>query len=143
MRNNKKSKMLVAVVALFSVVGLSACSSGGPRDTTMVKQYNDPAAEAYHHDVYHTDTRTYHNRNVTAQDQGTSERDIRTTQTIRQRVMDQDSLSMAAKNVKVITINGDVVLKGSVQSFAEKNRIESIAKDVAGSTRVSNEITVR
>lgn len=79
---------------------------------------------------------------VTAQDQGTSEYDIRTTRTIRKQVVAQDDFSSNAKNVKIITINGTVVLKGPVKTMAEKNKIASIAANVAGETKVVNEITV-
>ncbi|AGH94462.1 BON domain-containing protein [Pseudobdellovibrio exovorus] len=143
-KNQNSKKLAMAVLALASMVGMTACSNSGARDNTMVRQYNDPAVDHdYHHVHPTTHSATYHNRNVTAQDQGASEADIRTTQSIRQRIINQDSLSFAAKNVKVITIDGEVILKGPVENMAERNRIESIAKDVAGRTRVKNEITIK
>ena len=82
------------------------------------------------------------NRGLTAQDQGSSDMDIKTTQAIRQQVVAQDEFSSTAKNIKIITINGLVVLKGPVRTMAEKSKIEAIAMNVAGHTKVTNEITV-
>lgn len=79
---------------------------------------------------------------VTAQDQGTSEYDMQTTRTIRKKIVAQDDFSSNAKNVKIITINGTVVLKGPVETMAEKSTIESIATNIAGSAKVVSEITV-
>ena len=82
------------------------------------------------------------NSEWTAEDQGSSDSDIQMTQEIRREVVDQDQFSSNAKNIKVITRDGQVVLKGPVRTMSEKMRIESIAKRVAGNTRVISAITV-
>lgn len=82
------------------------------------------------------------NYETTSQDQGNSEADIKTTQAIRQEVTSQEDFSMNAKNVKIVTMNGLVVLKGPVKTRAEKNKIELIAKSIAGKTKVTSEITI-
>lgn len=64
------------------------------------------------------------------------------TQTIRQQIVDQKEFSTNAKNIKIITRDGVVVLKGPVNTLAEKNKIESIAANAAGKTKVSSQITV-
>ena len=79
---------------------------------------------------------------LNAQDQGTSDYDIKMTQTIRQQIIDQKGFSTNAKNIKIITRDGVVVLKGPVNTLAEKNKIESIAANAAGKTKVSSQITV-
>lgn len=86
--------------------------------------------------------RITNNSEWTAEDQGSSEYDVKTTQEIRKQVVDQDQFSSNAKNVKVITRDGWVVLKGPVKTMSEKIRIESIAKRVAGNSKVTNVITV-
>ena len=65
-------------------------------------------------------------------DQGTSEADRKTTQQIRQAVVDDKTLSFTAKNVKIITKDGKVTLRGPVKNSAEKATIDSIARKVAG-----------
>lgn len=64
-------------------------------------------------------------------DQNENQTDISMTANIRSRVMDA-KLSVNAQNVKIITQDGRVTLRGPVNSAAEKNRIEEIAKSVAG-----------
>ena len=70
---------------------------------------------------------------LTPMDQGSSEADRKMTQQIRQEVMKDKSLSFTAKNVKIITINGKVTLRGPVKTEAERTAIESAARRVAGS----------
>jgi osmotically-inducible protein OsmY len=79
---------------------------------------------------------------LTAEDQGTSEEDVAATKQIRELVNEDDSLSIAAKNVKIITRNGMVTLRGRVESEQERLRIEANAREVVGSSRVENLITV-
>jgi hyperosmotically inducible periplasmic protein len=70
-----------------------------------------------------------------------SDRDI--TQQIRQSIVKDKSLSTSAHNVKVITQNGQVTLKGPVQSEDEKKAIEAKAAEVAGENKVSSELSVK
>src|SRR4030095_3433382 len=53
---------------------------------------------------------------VTPLDQGSSEADLQTTRRIRQEIMALEGLSLNARNVKVITANGRVTLRGPVKS---------------------------
>jgi osmotically-inducible protein OsmY len=53
-----------------------------------------------------------------------------------------EELSTDAKNVKVITQNGHVTLRGPVESAAEKATIEGKAVQVAGAGRVTSELEV-
>jgi hyperosmotically inducible protein len=64
-------------------------------------------------------------------------------QKIRKAVMDDKSLSTYAHNVKIISQNGKVTLKGPVRSAEEKQTIEQKATDVAGAGNVTNEITIK
>src|SRR5260370_3056807 len=64
-------------------------------------------------------------------------------QKIRKAVMDDKSLSTYAHNVKIISQNGKVTLKGPVRSAEEKQSIEQKATDVAGVGNVTNEITIK
>jgi osmotically-inducible protein OsmY len=79
---------------------------------------------------------------VTAQDQGGGEQDREITQQVRQLVVKDDSLSTAAKNVKIVTIAGVVTLRGPVKSAEEKTTLAAFAKNVAGVKRVDNELEV-
>jgi osmotically-inducible protein OsmY len=78
---------------------------------------------------------------ATPMDQKNNADDLETTQAIRKAVMADDSLSATAKNVKIITENGVVTLRGVVKTEAEKKAIEAKARSV-GSERVDNQIDV-
>lgn len=79
---------------------------------------------------------------MTAEDQGGSSADRDMTKNIRRSIMGAD-LSAMAKNVKVITLDGKVTLKGPVHSDQEKTTIGSLAEKAAGTGKVSNELEVK
>lgn len=76
-------------------------------------------------------------------DQKNNETDLRITQDIRKAIVDRSDLSTNAHNVKVITENGIVTLRGPVDSAAERDAIDSIAASVANVARVDNQIEVK
>ena len=82
-------------------------------------------------------------KTLTPMDQGPSEGDRKITQQIRQAVVKDGSLSFTAKNVKIITINGKVTLRGPVKTDAERSTIEAAAKNVAGASQVDNQLEVK
>ena len=75
------------------------------------------------------------------QKENRSDRDI--TQQIRQSIMKDKSLSTYAHNVKVITQNGQVTLKGPVRSEDEKKTVEAKATEVAGDNKVTSELDIK
>jgi len=70
-----------------------------------------------------------------------SDRDI--TQQIRQSIMKDKSLSAYAHNVKIVTQNGQVTLKGPVRSDDEKKAIEAKAAEIAGDGKVTSELNIK
>jgi hyperosmotically inducible periplasmic protein len=80
---------------------------------------------------------------TTADQQKSNPTDRDITQKIRQSIMSDKSLSTYGHNVKIITQNGMVTLKGPVQSDGEKQTIASLAVDVVGQEKVSNQLTVK
>lgn len=79
---------------------------------------------------------------VTSGDQSESKADLATTQKIRQAVVADDSLSTTAHNVKIITAEGAVTLRGPVKSDEERKKIGAMAEQVAGAGRVQNHLEV-
>jgi hyperosmotically inducible protein len=79
----------------------------------------------------------------TAEMQSNSKDDLALTQKIRQVVMKDGSLSMNAKNVKIIAQHGKITLKGPVDSQQEKNTIATEAGKIAGKDKVDNQIEVK
>lgn len=74
-------------------------------------------------------------------DQNENEADIRITADIRSRVVDTE-MSVDAQNVKIITQDGKVTLRGPVHTAAEKATIEQIANDVAGQGKVDSQLEI-
>jgi osmotically-inducible protein OsmY len=68
--------------------------------------------------------------------------DRETTKQIRSALMKDKSLSTYAHNIKVITRDGKVTLKGPVRSEDEKNEIAAKAASIAGADNVTDELTV-
>jgi osmotically-inducible protein OsmY len=81
-------------------------------------------------------------RGVTADDQGLSAADRKTTQSIRKALTVDEALSVYAKNVKIITRDGKVTLRGPVRTVKEKESIAFKATAIAGEGNVTNELTV-
>lgn len=82
-------------------------------------------------------------RAKSATDQGESKAEVKTTASIRKRMMASKSLSFGAKNIKVITQGTSVTLIGNVKSDAEKNEIEGLARNTDGVTNVDDQLIVK
>ena len=80
---------------------------------------------------------------MTAGEQSNAKGDVALTRKIRRAVVKDSSLSMLAHNVKIVTANGNVTLRGPVNSEAEKVAIASKAKAIAGAGNVDNQLEVK
>jgi hyperosmotically inducible periplasmic protein len=80
---------------------------------------------------------------VTADNQANEKSDRLTTQKIRKAIMADKALSTYAHNVKIITSNGAVTLKGPVQSDDEKQKVATEAASVVSADKITNELTVK
>ena len=80
---------------------------------------------------------------VTPVDQKNDQADIDLTASIRKTLVADRDLSMNAKNVKIISRDGNVTLRGLVQSEAERARVQEEAVDIAGVRNVDNQLDVR
>ncbi len=87
--------------------------------------------------------RDRNDRNPTAFDQGNSAGDVDITARIRQGIVDNKDMSLNARNVKVITRDGQVTLRGPVNTAEEKRMIGEIATRAAVLGNVRNEIEVK
>ena len=77
----------------------------------------------------------------TAPATGEDNADTRCTVAIRKRIADA-KLSANAQNAKVLTVDGRVTLRGTVDSQAERDAILAIARDVAGDRNVNDFLEV-
>jgi len=80
---------------------------------------------------------------MTAGQQSNSTSDVELTRRIRRAVVQDHSLSMLAHNVKIISTNGSVMLRGPVKTEEEKTAIANKAQAIAGAGKVDNQLEVK
>jgi hyperosmotically inducible protein len=79
---------------------------------------------------------------VTANQQKMNSTDRNITKQIRSAIYKDKLLSMYAHNIKIISQDGKVTLKGPVRSEDEKANVEAKAAAVVGATNVTSQIEV-
>jgi hyperosmotically inducible protein len=79
----------------------------------------------------------------TSGDQSNSSADLKITQSIRQALMKDSELSTTAKNIKIITANGHVTLRGPVKTAQEKAKVDQIARSAAGGAQIDDQLDVK
>jgi hyperosmotically inducible periplasmic protein len=120
---------------------LLVCSSRGQQVTPTPR---DPAAsDSIEADNTKRNSSEQNKNTDTAEKQSNSKDDVALTQKIRQAVMKDGSLSMNAKNAKIIAQDGKITLKGPVDSQQEKDTIAAKAGEIAGKDKVDNQLEVK
>lgn len=79
----------------------------------------------------------------TPMDQGSSKDDLEITTQIRKAIIAQKGMSVNAQNVKIITTNGRVTLRGPVNTADEKRIIEEFAIKATRKGSVDNQLEVK
>ena len=80
---------------------------------------------------------------MTADQQSNAKSDVELTRRIRRAVVKDHSLSMLAHNVKIVSANGSVTLRGPVKTEEEKTALASKAQAIAGAGNVNNQLEVK
>ena len=120
----KRTLLTLASVSAFSLAALAGNEKTKPDNTAINER--DRSGET-----------------KTSGDQSNGSADLKTTQAIRQALMKDGELSMTAKNIKVITANGHVTLRGPVKTAQEKAKIDQLAKSAAGGSQIENQLDVK
>ncbi|MGN2252477.1 BON domain-containing protein [Frateuria sp. GZRe12] len=79
---------------------------------------------------------------TTPMDQSNSSNAVDLVANVRKAIVDDDGLSVKARNVKVVANGGVVTLRGPVANAQEKARVERDAASVRGVTRVDNQLDI-
>lgn len=82
------------------------------------------------------------NGTLTPEKQGGKAGDREITAAVRHAIVKDDALSLNAHNVKIITRDGLVTLRGPVKSAAERTKIAQLAEKTAGVRRVDNQLEI-
>jgi osmotically-inducible protein OsmY len=132
MKNTRNKRLLGLVFAGFL--------AGGPGGLLAQDSMTQPTPAA---DNTKMNQRDRNSNEPTADQQKNNRSDREITRQIRQSIMKDKSLSTYAHNVKIISQNGMVTLKGPVRSEEEKKSIEAKANQVAGDGKVTSELDVK
>jgi len=135
-----KSILPIAVVTLAGVFGCdnsnrSVPSSTSPAPSNSSGRTAEPDNTAVNQRDRDADVKT-------PIDQKENQKDVSTTAEIRNLVLATKDMSVDGRNVKIITADGKVTLRGPVASDDERKAIDKIARGVAGDDNVDNQIEV-
>jgi len=122
--NRLVNSMLVCILGLGWSLSAQTPRQTAPPDNTAVNKRDRDSARP------------------TADQQKENRSDLEITRQIRKSITQDKGLSTYAKNVKIITQNGNVTLRGPVRSDEEKKSVEAKANDVAGPNHVKSEIQI-
>jgi hyperosmotically inducible protein len=120
----KRTSLVIASVTAISMAALAADEKTNP-DNTGINERDRSG-----------DTNT-------SGDQSNSSADLKVTQAIRRAIMQDSQLSMTAKNIKIVTANGQVTLRGPVNNAEEKAKIGQLANSAAGGAQIDNKLDVK
>jgi hyperosmotically inducible periplasmic protein len=121
----KTTILTVACLSAFTLAALAADDEKTKPDNTATNE-RDRSAET-----------------KTSGDQSNSPADLKITQAIRQALMKDRELSTTAKNIKVITANGQVTLRGPVKTAQEKAKVDRIARSAAGGAQIDDQLDIK
>jgi osmotically-inducible protein OsmY len=138
---NRTALIVVAAAGL----GLVACDDRTPNtaprgSATGTVRQPDPSKAPDNTD---RNVRDRDNQNLTPLDQSGTEADRKITAAVRRSITDDSTMSVNARNCKIITQNGTVTLRGTVDTQGEKDAIEAKAKSVEGVMSVDNQLEVK
>jgi hyperosmotically inducible protein len=121
----KRILLAIACLSALSLAALAADDEKSKSDNTKTNQ-RDRSGET-----------------KTSGDQSNSSADLKVTQAIRQAIMKDGELSTTAKNIKIITANGQVTLRGPVKTAQEKAKVDQIARSAAGGAQIDDQLDVK
>ncbi len=130
--------MIRYILGTLTVITLG-CNSNTPTENST--RSTDRTSRTVEPDNTGVNVRDRDDSTKTSLDQNENQNDIDITAEIRERVVETE-LSVNAQNVKIITQDGKVTLRGPVQTEAEKQQIEETALAVAGKGNVDNQLEV-
>jgi Predicted periplasmic or secreted lipoprotein len=120
----KRTLLVLACLSALSVAAWSADDKTNPDNTA-------------------TNERDRSGETRTSGDQSNSSSDLKITQAIRQALVKDGELSTTAKNIKIVTANGQVTLRGPVKNAQEKSKIDQLARSAASGAKIENQLDVK
>lgn len=119
-----KNIILKSSLALFSIASISLAANSVKKDNTKVNERDTSVTSP------------------TAETQSTNAKDVEVVKNIREKVVEDKTLSTYAHNVKIIAEGGRITLKGPVRSTEERTKIGRIASANSGDMLINNELEI-
>ena len=139
MRYSKIAFLLVVPLSLL-LIGCENRQGAAVDSTSLSTGTNEGVVDANNTAI---NVRDRDNATATPGDQSGAPEDLKTTQAIRQALVSgTNNYSLSARNVKIITTNNKVILRGPVKSPEEKAGIVAIAKSLVGDGNVEDQLEV-
>ena len=135
----KRTLWLHSWVLSTALIGSASAYQGQDAAAAQNKNSSDSTVPA---DNTKVNKRDRNKNEPTAGQQSNGKSDRELTRKIRQALVKDKDLSTYAHNIKVITKNGEVTLKGPVRSEDEKKAVEAKAAEVAGGASITNQLDV-
>lgn len=145
----KRNLPFIISASAVSFFGLSALAQDSPNSQKVGPDYSRHESQGHHQRANRLNGAAKGSDvigmagAVTPLDQGSSKTDLATTAQIRKEIMAGKNMSVNAQNVKIITNNGQVTLRGPVNSEAERQRVGTIADKIARAENVDNQLEVK
>jgi hyperosmotically inducible protein len=126
-------KMALQISAVTCVLALASAFTGA----------QDSSAQQPVPDNTKVNQRDRNKAEPTADQQKENQPDREIARKIRRSIVQDKTLSTYAHNVKIITQDGMVTLKGPVRSDEEKTAVEAKATAIAGADKVTSQLEVK
>lgn len=145
---NRSQPLFTLSALILALFTFGASAATVEKKTTTVTKIEEPdtrrGVDNSRPERVEADNSKLNNReSLTAGDQSLKRSDTDITAAIRRAIVADDVLSTYAHNVKIITKDGRVTLKGPVRSQAEKTKVGRLASQAAGQAKVSNFLDIR
>lgn len=133
----KRSLRRTTLVALLAVSGAFSVASAQQSASSVGAPTSSPAA-----DNSKMNMRDRADSAATPMSQSNDSADVKLLAAVRRAIVDDESLSTKAHNVKVMVAHGVVTLRGPVDNASEKAKVAALAKKVSGVSRVDNQLDI-
>jgi osmotically-inducible protein OsmY len=125
------------------LLAMTLLTFGGYATLTRAETEGNPAPAArVAPDNTGRNVRDGSDKTLTPGDQSSRKADVSLTRRIRRAITTDKALSTTAKNIKIITVDGVVTLRGPVKSDQEREKIAATAQQIAGVKQVDNHLEV-
>lgn len=137
-----------------AIGSINAAPYGSTRDEPVTKAVNPASPSQMEKDRTNLPADTTESDNTgrnkndrpedrTAGNQSNSKPDMTVTREIRKALMNKPSLSTAAHNIKIITADGLITLRGPVLNEAERTEIMDVARKHAGDNIIQDQLEIK